>query len=486
MEESNNSQSNKIIINKEFFIRQTDGLITENYEVIKKIGEGGSAKVYKVKEKTTGLIRAMKQVEKSKLPDVKYFETEIKILALLDHPNIVRLFEVFEDPKNFYLIMELCEGGNLFSRLTNNKLKEKKAAIIMEQVVSAIAYCHEKGICHRDLKPQNILFYDESPNSQIKVVDFGISKIFDPSLTNLQNDINNSGNNKLKKMDSTIGTMHFFSPEVIKGSYNEKCDIWSLGIILYFLLCGYPPFAGDNDNQIIQNILTSKLTFPKTEWKNVSDSAKDLISHMLCPEKKRISAKEIMNHKWFKSKLKNQNLKIISFDFNKLNSYKNFNTFKKCILLFLASKLNPNEYSEIGEIFRKIDECKNGTINFDDFKNFIINNQDQEIMGGEPDEEIQKKFLEIDIDKNNKIDFTEFLAANLDSSIYKDKEKLRYAFDSFDIDKNGIINYEDIVNILKIENLYDSKKLAQELISPNDINKDGKIDFEEFCKLMNE
>ena len=478
-------EQNKLKINKEFFIRQTDGLITQYYEVIKKIGEGASAKVYKVKEKSTGFIRAMKQVEKSKLPDVKYFETEIKILTLLDHPNIVRLFEVFEDQKNFYLIMELCTGGNLLTKMNNNKYKEKKAAIIMEQIVSAIAYCHERGICHRDLKPQNILFCDESSNSQIKVVDFGIGKIFDPSLTNLQSEINNSENNhKLKKMDSTIGTMYFFSPEVIKGSYNEKCDIWSLGIILYFMLCGYPPFSGENDNQLIQNILNGKLNFPKTEWKNISDSAKNLISKMLCPEKKRLSAKEIMNQKWFKSKLKNQKINLISFDFTKLNNYKNFNTFKKCVLLFLASRLNPEQYNEIGEIFRKIDECKNGTINFDDFKNFIINNQDQEIMGGELDEEIKKKFFEIDIDKNNKIDFTEFLAANLDSSSYKDKDKLRYAFDSFDVDKNGIITYEDIVNILKIENLFDAKKLALELIEPNDINKDGKVDFDEFCKLM--
>ena len=237
-------EQNKLKINKEFFIRQTDGLITQYYEVIKKIGEAASAKVYKVKEKSTGFIRAMKQVEKSKLPDVKYFETEIIILTLLDHPNIVRLFEVFEDQKNFYLIMELCTGGNLLTKMNNNKYKEKKAAIIMEQIVSAIAYCHERGICHRDLKPQNILFCDESSNSQIKVVDFGIGKIFDPSLTNLQSEINNSENNhKLKKMDSTIGTMYFFSPEVIKGSYNEKCDIWSLGIILYFMLCGYPTFS---------------------------------------------------------------------------------------------------------------------------------------------------------------------------------------------------------------------------------------------------
>ena len=233
-----NNQDNNLIIKKEFFIRQTDGQITQYYDVLKKIGEGASAKVYKVKAKNSGEIKAMKQVEKSKLPDVKYFETEIKILSLLDHPNIVRLFEVFEDDKNFYLIMELCHGDNLLSRMKNNRYKEKAAAVLMEQVVAAIAYCHEKGICHRDLKPQNVLFCDESPNSPVKVVDFGISKIFDPSLTNFQNELKGDFT-KSKKMDSQIGTLYFISPEIIKGSYNEKCDIWSLGVILYYYIIYY-------------------------------------------------------------------------------------------------------------------------------------------------------------------------------------------------------------------------------------------------------
>ena len=191
-----------------------------------------------------------------------------------------------------------------------------------------------------------------------------------------------------------------------------------------------------------------------------------------------------MNHKWFKTKLKKLLEKKITFNFDKLSKYKNFNILKKSILLFLASRLTSEESGKIGEIFRKINECKTGMIGFEDFKNFVINNQDQEIVGGENDEEIRKKFLEIDVDRNNKIDFTEFLAANMSKSIYKNKEKLRVAFDLFDTDKNGIISKEDIINILKMENLYDAKKLVSDLIEPNDINHDGKIDFEEFCKLM--
>ena len=122
----------------------------------------------------------------------------------------------------------------------------------MKQIVSAVAYCHEKGICHRDLKPENVLFCDESPHSPVKIVDFAISNIFVLSLTNFQNEIK-KGNLSLQKMDSQIGTIYFMSPEIIKGSYNEKCDIWSLGILLYYSLCGYPPFVGANDSQLIHS-----------------------------------------------------------------------------------------------------------------------------------------------------------------------------------------------------------------------------------------
>ena len=474
-------EPSKVIIRKEFFIKETKGDITEFYEVIKKIGEGGFSKVYKVKEKATGQIRAMKQVYKSKIPDIKNFKTEIKILAMLDHPHILRLFDVIEDSNNFYLISELCTGGELLSKMSNNRYKEKEAAKLMEQIVSAVAYCHEKGICHRDLKPQNILFCNENKNSPIKVVDFGISKIYDPSLSSLKEEFGERSN---KKMSTKVGTIFYLSPEVIKGSYTEKCDVWSLGVILYILLCGYPPFNGSNENEIIQSISSFKLNFPQSEWKTISESAKNLISSMLCPEKKRISAKDIFNSKWFKSKLKNKKGNEITFNLNKLEEFRHFNKFKQATLILIASRMNSEDYIEISEIFKKINECKTGMLSFEDFKKFLIYNEGQDIVGEIKDEEIKNKFLGIDIDYNNKIDFTEFLAANLCKSIYIDKKLLRNAFDTFDSDKNGLISNENLKEILKIEKLVNAKNLASNLIDQNDINKDGKIDFDEFCKLM--
>ena len=204
---------------------------------------------------------------------------------------------------------------------------------------------------------------------------------------------------------------------------------------------------------------------------------------MLCPEKKRISSKDILKSKWFKSKLKNKSQ--ITFNYQKLDEFRHFSKFKQAVLVIIASRLKTEEFQEISEIFKKINECKTGMISFEDFKKFLINNQEKNIFQAEKDEEIKKQFLGIDIDYNNKIDFTEFLAANLDKSLYLDKIRLKNAFDILDSDKNGIITKENIIEVLKIEKLYDNNKLAMNLIEQNDINKDGKIDFDEFYKLMN-
>ena len=173
MELKNNDKNLKI--NKESFITINKGDITQFYQVIKKIGEGAYGKIYKVKNKQSGDIRAMKQITKSKIPDITKFQTEIQILSMVDHPNIVRLFEVIEDDKYFNLLQELCTGGELYKKYQTTQLKEKEIAKIFNQIMSAVAYCHEKGIVHRDLKLENILFASEDPDSPIKIIDFGFS-----------------------------------------------------------------------------------------------------------------------------------------------------------------------------------------------------------------------------------------------------------------------------------------------------------------------
>ena len=484
MEESN--KDNNIKISKESFVTINKGDITQFYEVIKKIGEGSYGKIYRVKNKQSGDIRAMKQIMKSKIPNIEKFQNEIKILAMVDHPNIVRLFEVIEDDKYFNLFQELCTGGELLKKMHTTQMKEKQIAKIFNQIMSAIAYCHEKGIVHRDLKLENILFASNNPDSPIKIIDFGFSVLLGKNDMNKKedkddNDLKTYG---FKRMKSKVGTLYYISPEIIKGNYDEKCDIWACGVILYILLCGYPPFNAPSDKEVYNIISQVKYDFNQPIWKNVSKYAKELIKNMLTPAKNRYTAKQVLSSKWFEVKLKDSEENNYYLDYKHISKYKTYNKFKQAILAFIASRLNSEETTKIRNIFYNIDEDKKGFITYEDFTKYVINECNiDDVVDNE--EELKKAFQSVDIDHNNKIDYTEFLAANLDEKIFLKKEKIQEAFRTFDINDTGAIKKEDLIRVLKLENLQDKNIIVNNIIEENDFDKDGKINFNDFMMVMN-
>lgn len=189
------------------------------------------------------------------------------------------------------MVTEFVDGGELFTEIRKLcGLSEQLAANIMRQLLSAIEYCHKRGIVHRDLKPENILIEktDNKNELNIKVIDFGTATAFEP-------------NSVLRK---AIGTICYMAPEVFNMNYNEKCDIWSCGIILYILLSGHPPFEADNDEEVIDAIKEGKFDYQRYAWTQISDDAKDLINHMLVLQvKNRYSAQEAYSHKWIQNDL---------------------------------------------------------------------------------------------------------------------------------------------------------------------------------------
>ena len=483
-------------INKESFVTIIEGDITQFYEVQKKIGEGAYGKIYKVRNKQSGDIRAMKQITKTKITDMGKFQTEIKILSMLDHPNIVRLFEVIEDDKYYNLLEELCTGGELLKRAQTRQLKEKDIARIFNQIMSGVAYIHGMGIVHRDLKLENILFSSEDPMSPIKIIDFGFSvfmgKANEKDLDkNKEKEKDKEGDNTdlkkfgFKRLKSKVGTLYYISPEIIKGNYDEKCDIWACGVILYILLAGYPPFSGNTDKEVYNLITNIKYDFDKEHWKNISKYAKELIKNMLTPAKNRFSAKQVLSSKWLEIKLKDNiedNITNI-LDYKQISKFKTYSKLKKAILTFIASRLSVEESSIIRNIFFNIDEDKNGYISFEDFRKYLINEYDIDDLV-ENEEELKTGFEGVDIDHNNQIDYTEFLAANLDEKIFLKTEKLKEAFRIFDINDNGAIKREDIIRVMKLENLKNKNEIADKIIEENDFDKDGKINFADFVKIM--
>ena len=286
-------------------------------------------------------------------------------------------------------------------------------------------------------------------------------------------------------MKSKVGTLYYISPEIIKGNYDEKCDIWACGVILYILLGGYPPFNGSSDKEVYNLITQIKYDFSQPIWKNISKYAKDLIKNMLKPAKNRYTAKQVLSSKWFEIKLKESIKENLSYilDYHKLHKFSTYNTFKQIIITFIASRLNSSESKEISNIFYNIDEEKKGFITFEDFRKYIIKEYNMDNLK-ENEEELRKSFQSVDVDHNNKIDYTEFLACNLSKKIFLKEEKLKEAFLAFDINDNGAIKKEDIIRTLKLDNLPDKNKIVNSIIEENDFDKDGKINFADFLKLM--
>jgi len=264
--------------------------LLDRYEFSKNLGEGRYAIVFQVLHKKTNYLYACKKLSKKDVNNLIRFRREIDFLLKIDHPNIIKLYEVFESPNSLYLIMEDCFGGSLFDRISkrrdsNNMYTDKEASKIILQIMSAIEYCHNQGIAHRDLKPENLLYLKAGPeeNNPLKIIDFGLSN-------NLK---------KAKQFNSIVGTAYYISPETLQGKYSEKCDILSAGVILYILLSGEPPFNGPDDSAIYNKILQFNFCYPVTKWKKISKEAKDLLSKMLAPEPQRFTANQVIMHPWF-------------------------------------------------------------------------------------------------------------------------------------------------------------------------------------------
>jgi calcium-dependent protein kinase len=484
--QSNYSMSQHLRINKGQFIQGYDHDPYDKYNRIEVLGEGSYGRVYKVIQKETGCIRAIKEIKKIKKThsEQEKLIKEINILKYLDHPNIVKIYEFYNAENYFYIVTEFCEGGELFNRIIQMKyFTEKLAAYVMKQLLSAVRFFHEHNIIHRDLKPENILMESSDHFFKIKVIDFGTGEI-----------------KKSKDfLTKQIGTPYYIAPEVLSYKYNEKCDIWSCGIIMYILLSGCPPFYGKNDDEIFESIKNKKLFFKQPIWNEVSDSAKSLIKSLLEYDfNKRPSAEKAMDHKWFqqfKSPEENETDIFSSFasprsqDINLKEAMKNLKNFKaerklqQASLYFMVHNLSPNskDIIKLRTIFEQIDENNDGKI----AKEELIKGFKKSHAGPCSEEELNLIMNRIDMDKSGYIEYQEFLLAAMDTKKLLTEENLLYAFNMFDKDMNGKISAEELKFVLGVGNEKSDKRVWKKIIDNIDSDGDGEISFEEFKKMMN-
>ena len=466
-------------IDKAVIIGKGHGNPKEIYQFGNKLGEGSYGSVYVVKHKQTGDLRAVKIIRKSHNEKAKWINDdilrEIELLKSLDHQNIVKIFEFYEGLNLFYIVTEFCEGGELFTKLKQEGGQDEiTAGLIMFQLFSAINYCHSKNVMHRDLKPENIMLEKKTKNGMIhiRIIDFGTAKFYE---------------NEFEKQ--IIGTPYYIAPEVIEKKYDKKCDLWSLGVIMYVLLKGKFPFGGQGKDEIFKNIKKGHFDIESPPFDRISNEAKDLIKRLLIIEpSKRISAEEALQSAWFtkmkiKEKLSNLSIETMRGLLNNIYNYHPNKVLQQAAIAYLVHN-NPQlpEVHNACSLYVKIDKNNDGLVQREEFFNGLEN------LFREQNQEVDEEFLDelfriIDADSSGDIEYEEFVRAAIDKTKFLDEKILKFAFNFFDKDGSGKITLDEVKGIFSKNKEFPEQDF-QQIIDEVDINNDGEIDYNEFTLMM--
>jgi len=379
------------------FVGKTQGKLRDYYRIGKILGTGAFGEVRMCVHRESSAQRAVKVLRKSHMDEdeKRMLFNEINILKEIDHPNIVKMYEFFEDEKRYYLVTEICKGGELFDEiLQRGKFSERDGAVLMKQVLSCINYCHQNNIVHRDLKPENILLEQNKEFDAIKIIDFGTSLVYDPN----------------KSLDEKLGTPYYIAPEVLNKNYNSKCDIWSCGVIAYIVLSGMPPFNGQSDQEIMKKVRAGSFSFDDKVWNNISDNCKDFITQLLTyKQEERPTASQALQHPWIvELSTTVVDEKSACDALSNLKSFKVDSSMKQATFAFIASQLlSKQERDGLAKVFKAFDKNGDGKLSYEEVKDGYLDHYGK-VMS---DEEVHAMFDSVDTDKSGFIDYSEFVVA---------------------------------------------------------------------------
>ena len=477
--ESKFQEEMKLCVLSQTLIKEEKGDPSKKYKILKRLGDGSYGTVYSVVNNQTGIYAAMKKIEKLKENEIDDLEikNEINILKKLDHPNIVKIYEFYDTLSDFYIVTEYCKKGELYGYI-KNYYSENQLAVLFYQVFSGLSYLHENHILHRDLKLENIMIseIEEDINTKekyfwIKIIDFGTAKIF----------------KKNKNEKAVVGSSYYIAPEVLKQKYNEKCDTWSVGVILYMLICGRAPFDGKNDDEIIESIKIGEYNNKHPKLLSRSKEVQDLVSCLLERKiNKRLSAFDALNHPFFtkfnsRALFCNFNEKEIQSYLDNLLNYKFQSKFQQLVLAFVVHNIpHSNETRIILKLFRFFNTKGNCKLTKKELIIGLYKFRDKNIV----DQSIDDIFLMLDGDNNGYIEYEEFLRACIDKNTVLNNENLQYAFKFLDIDNSGILTVDKIMKVFVKKGNQTLKDIFKHSIEEVDKDNDGIINFNDFRELM--
>nr|VDD28764.1 unnamed protein product [Brassica oleracea] len=444
----------------------------DQYSIGKLLGHGQFGYTYVAIHKSNGDRVAVKRLDKSKmvLPvAVEDVKREVQILkALSGHENVVQFYNAFDDDDYVYIVMELCEGGELLDRILSKKdsrYSEKDAAVVVRQMLKVAGECHLHGLVHRDMKPENFLFKSAKLDSPLKATDFGLSDFIKPG----------------KKFHDIVGSAYYVAPEVLKRRSGPESDVWSIGVITYILLCGRRPFWDRTEDGIFKEVLRNKPDFRRKPWSTISDSAKDFIKKLLVKDPRaRLTAAQALSHAWVREGGNATDIPVDISVLNNLRQFVRYSRLKQFALRALASTLDEAEISDLRDQFDAIDVDKNGVISLEEMRQALAKDLPWKLKESRVAEILEA----IDSNTDGLVDFTEFVAAALHVHQLEehDSEKWqlrsRAAFEKFDIDKDGYITPEELRMHTGLRGSIDP------LLDEADIDRDGKISLHEFRRLL--
>ncbi|KAL4367619.1 hypothetical protein GQ457_05G007020 [Hibiscus cannabinus] len=443
------------------------------YELGDEVGRGHFGYTCAAKSKKgelKGQQVAVKVIPKAKMTTAIAIEDvrrEVKILrALSGHGNLVQFYDAYEDHDNVYIVMELCEGGELLDRILSRggKYTEDDAKVVMIQILNVVAFCHLQGVVHRDLKPENFLFMSKDEDSQLKAIDFGLSDFVKPD----------------ERLNDIVGSAYYVAPEVLHRSYSTEADVWSIGVIAYILLCGSRPFWARTESGIFRAVLKADPSFDEAPWPSLSSEARDFVKRLLNKDpRKRLTAAQALSHPWIKT----YNDVKVPLDiqiFKLLKAYLRSSSLRKAALRALSKTLTADELFYLKEQFALLEPNKNGTISIENIKAVLMKNATDAMK----DSRIPEFLASLNALQYRRMDFDEFCAAALTvhqlEALDRWEQHARCAYELFEKDGNRPIVIEELASELGLSPSVPVHVVLHDWIR----HTDGKLSFLGFVKLL--